>query len=117
MDQEIAVIHQDPFGVIVTFQTDRQFAYLLQPQLDLSTDRLMLPGVRPVADDEIVREARNRPEVKNRDVVGFLRLSRSDCGQPRIGCCWRRLDDFCGSVLLLTDSLWSSNDNRTTIYV
>jgi hypothetical protein len=47
---EIAVILKDPFGVIVSFDADRQFAPILHLQVDLVTDRLILSGVVASAD-------------------------------------------------------------------
>src|ERR1700758_5133378 len=46
VDQEIAVIHQHPFGVLVAFDACRVLALLFQRLLDLIRDRLDLPGVR-----------------------------------------------------------------------
>ncbi len=43
VNDEIAVVHQNPFGVLVAFDADRLFAVLLQLLGDGVTDRLNLP--------------------------------------------------------------------------
>jgi hypothetical protein len=50
VDDKVAVILEDPFGVVITFYADGQFSPVLQLQVDLVADRLVLFGVVPGAD-------------------------------------------------------------------
>ena len=83
MNQQVAVIRQHPFALIVSFQTNRQFARLFfQPQSHLVGDGLNLPLVRARTDDEGIGERGNSPKIENFDVDGFLRLCRAHGKKP-----------------------------------
>ena len=54
MNQEVAVIHEDPFRRIVAFDADRKLADRFQPFLYLISNGVPLPGVQNRADNEVV---------------------------------------------------------------
>src|SRR5665213_1174997 len=56
IDHVVAVVHQDPFSVGITFDARRNVAVLLQLHLDLIRYRLILPRIRAAADDQRIRE-------------------------------------------------------------
>jgi hypothetical protein len=57
VNDEVAVVHQDPFGVLVTLHTDRQITPLLQPEVNFVGDCLILADVGACTDDEMIGEA------------------------------------------------------------
>jgi hypothetical protein len=57
VDDEVAVVHQDPFGVVVSLHIDRQIAPLLESEVNLIGDGLILADVRSSTDDEMIGEA------------------------------------------------------------
>lgn len=57
MDQQVAVIGQDPVGLVVAFHAEGQLARLpLQAKIHFVADGLHLLLVRARADDKEVRE-------------------------------------------------------------
>ena len=56
VNQEVAVIEQHPFGVLVAFDALWALAQFAELRFDLVGDRLDLPGVRAATDDEKVGE-------------------------------------------------------------
>ena len=75
MDQEIAVIAQNPFAVGIAFYRNGELTALFHLKLDLITDGLILAGVGTAANDEVVGETCYISEVEDNDVVSFLRFS------------------------------------------
>ncbi len=53
---EVPVVHQDPFRVIVALDADREASEELHPESGLVADRLDLAGVGSRADDEEIGE-------------------------------------------------------------
>ena len=82
VDQIIAVIGQNPFGVFESFHADRIFAALVELRADLFADGLNLLGVGPAADHEEVGERGDFAQVKHTDVDRFFRFRGADCGKP-----------------------------------
>jgi len=79
MDQEVAVIGQNPVSLVVTFHTDRQFAgLLLQLHGDFIADGLDLALVGAGADDKEIREGGYAGEVQYFDLGGFLSFGGSN---------------------------------------
>ena len=86
MDQQVAVIGQDPLRLLVAFDADRQFARLaFQLQMDLVADGLNLALVAAGADDEVVGEGGDAGEVQHANVGGFLRFGGAHGQQPGRG--------------------------------
>lgn len=56
MYDEIAIIHQNPFGGVVAFDADRKLAGLLQLFFDFVTDGVAVAGVGTRADYKIISE-------------------------------------------------------------
>lgn len=58
MDEEIAVVLQHPFAVLIAFGRNRQLASLLfHLQVDFIADSLRLPGIAAGADQEKIGKA------------------------------------------------------------
>jgi hypothetical protein len=83
MNNEVAVVHQDPLGVLVSLDTDRQVAALLEPEMDLIGNGLVLPGVGAGTNYEMIGEAGDFTQVENDDVLCFFGLSGPYCCKPR----------------------------------
>jgi hypothetical protein len=82
--QKIAVIHEDPFGVLVALDVERTFTDIDEVLTDSVADGLNLTGIRSVADDETVGEGRDLAEVQNANVLSFLRCRRVGSGDPSL---------------------------------
>lgn len=82
MDQEIAIIEQNPFRCIVSFGADRQFAKFFELSADFIRDRLSLAWVRRRADHEVVREGRNLAEIKHQKIFRFFGFGSARGDQP-----------------------------------
>jgi hypothetical protein len=80
--QKIAVIHQDPFGVLVALDAERTFTDIEEVLPDSVADGLDLTGIRSVADDETVGEGRDLAEVQNANILSFLRCRCVSSGDP-----------------------------------
>lgn len=78
VDQQIAVISQNPLGRLVAFHADGTVAVGLQLLLDGVTDRLDLADVRPRADQEVIGKRRDFTHVENPDVGCLSRFSGPD---------------------------------------
>jgi len=87
VDDHIAVVHQDPFGIVVAFHRNGQLPAQFHEAGYLITDGLILALVGSAANDEIVRKAGEGAQVKHLDGGGFLGLGRADTFQPGL---WRR---------------------------
>jgi len=65
VNQEVAVIHEDPFRGIVPFNANGKFAKGFQPFLDFIGYGMPLPGIQDRADDEVVRKGGDFAQVKD----------------------------------------------------
>jgi hypothetical protein len=54
---EIAVVHQNPLGAVITLDAERQLARSLHSKMNLVTDGLILANVRAGTNKEIIGEA------------------------------------------------------------
>jgi hypothetical protein len=93
VDDEVAVILEDPLGVIVPFDGNGRFAAFLHLQIDLVADGLILPAVIAGADQKVIGEAGDLSKVKDDYVLSLFRVCRSNCGNPI------RFSDFGGLSL------------------
>ena len=81
--EEVTIVQEYPFPVVVALDVERQFSPLiLHLEMNLVSNGLVLAGVGPGADQEVVCEAGDLAKVQNSDVLRFLSLSRTDCRQP-----------------------------------
>ncbi len=86
MDQEVAVIGEDPFGLVVALNADGQFAGLVfHLEVDFIADGLDLRGIVSGADDEVVGKRGDAAKVKDFDVDGLFGFGGSDRDQPGCG--------------------------------
>ena len=72
MNQIVAVIRQDPFGVREAFHADGIFAASFKLLADFFDDCLDLLGIASAADDEEIRESRNVTQVQNANIEGLF---------------------------------------------
>jgi len=72
MHQKVAVVHENPLGILVTLDAQRALADINEVLPDGIADGLDLAGVRSVADDETVGEGCDLAEVQNADILSFL---------------------------------------------
>jgi hypothetical protein len=82
--QKIAVIHEDPFGVLVALDAERTFTDSDEVLPDGIADGLDLTGIRSVADDEAVGEGSDLAEVQNANILSFLRCRGVGSGDPSL---------------------------------
>ena len=82
MNEEVTVIRENPLRLSVAFDALGEFALLLQLQTNLVGDSLDLTRIRPAADDKVVGERRDAPEVKHLDAAGFLRFRGANRDEP-----------------------------------
>jgi hypothetical protein len=68
MHQKIAVVHQDPLGVLVALDAEGPLADLNEVFPNGIADRLNLAGVRSVTNDETVGEGSDLAKVENTNV-------------------------------------------------
>lgn len=76
MNQEIAIIHQDPFGGIVAFHTDGHFPGELELLVNFITHSMPLSRIRNRTDEKKISESSDRPEIEDGNFSGFSRISR-----------------------------------------
>ena len=106
MDEVVAVIHQNPFGVGVSFDADGHVSKSFEGDLDFVANGLILPDVGTGADDEEVSEAGDFAKVEYLDILGLLLFGSSYGAQPKGYFC----DGF-----VFRDRETSSCPYRTTI--
>jgi hypothetical protein len=82
MDQEIAIVYQDPFAAIVALYADWHLPLALQLEVDLVANCLILPGAGARADNEIVAETGYFAEIEHLDVLRFFGFSCPNCCEP-----------------------------------
>ena len=100
VDDKVAIIHQHPFGILMTFDVRRTFAGIGEALADLVADGLDLARIAAGADDEVVGKRGNLAQVENGDVGGFFGFGGADRGEP--GCGGFR---FLGQQLLSSSSM------------
>jgi hypothetical protein len=89
VDEEVAVIAQHPFALLVAFDARWKFAPPFQLLADFVGNGLILARVRPGADDKIVGETGYAGEVQNPDVGGlFLLGGPNRNAPPGFGLLW-----------------------------
>jgi hypothetical protein len=82
VDQEVAVVYENPFRRVVSLDTHRQFTGLLQTFFNLVAHSVPLPGVRNRADNEIIGEGSNLAKIKNLQIEGLPGFGPPCCNQP-----------------------------------
>jgi hypothetical protein len=82
VDQEVAVIHQDPLGILISLDADRPLALFFQFLADRIANSLDLARVGSVADDEVVGEGCYSAQIENSNVLCFSRFGGADGCQP-----------------------------------
>jgi hypothetical protein len=82
MHEDVAEIHEDPLGVVVTFQRDGALAAQLHDAQDLVANCLNLPLVGPIAKDEEVGERGERAKVEHAEFERLTRLSGANTLEP-----------------------------------
>ena len=78
MNDEIAVIEQDPFAMELAFDPQRPSVAGLEIGFDGLRDSGILAGRMAVQDEEEIGEGRGAAQVEHADVFGFFILSRLD---------------------------------------
>jgi hypothetical protein len=83
VNQHVAVVGQDPLGLVVAFDACRQFASLLF-ELDryFVTDGLDLSLIGARADDKEIGKRSNTSEVENLEVGRLFRFGGADGNEP-----------------------------------
>jgi hypoxanthine phosphoribosyltransferase len=112
VDQKIAVVTQNPVGLLVAFDAEGQFAALLQAHADLIADGLDVALVGPRADHEMIGERGDAGQIENADISGFLRFGGAYGKQPggdfgRLRFSWLAARIGLGQNWLLTVSYYN----------
>lgn len=71
MNDEVAVVHQDPLGIRVSFDTERSRALRPKVFFDGARYGLHLFRIGARTQDELVGERTNGLDIENEDVFGF----------------------------------------------
>ena len=86
VDDEVNVVHQNPFGVGITFHTRRDVAVLLQLHLNLIGYRLVLPRIRAVANDQRIGEGGHVAQIQHSNILCLFGFGGVNGGEPeRVG--------------------------------
>jgi hypothetical protein len=80
--QEVAVIAQDPFALVVTFDAVGPLPALAELHFNPISDGLILAGVGTRADDEKVGKRGDTGQIEDTDVGGLLFLRRANSNAP-----------------------------------
>jgi hypothetical protein len=89
MNQEIAVIGEDPLRLVVALHADRQFTGLMfQLKVHFVADGLHLPGIGGSADDKVIGEGGDSGEIQDDNVGGLFGFGRAYGNQPIRGRCF-----------------------------
>ena len=102
MNQEVAVVRQNPLGVGEAFHADRIFAALIELLSDFFHNGLDLLRIAAAADHEKIRKGGDVAQVQHTNVQGFLRFGGSNSGEPR-GDGDQPCGRLRGCVVLLSD--------------
>ncbi len=71
MNDEVAVVHQYPLGIRVSFDTERPRALRPKVFFDGARDGLRLLRIGARTQDELVGQRTNGLDIENEDVFGF----------------------------------------------
>ena len=82
MNQEVAVVEQNPFRGVVTLYADRKLSHAFEEVADLVGNCLTLPLVCGSTDDEVVGKRCDFTQIENDQVFGFLRFRALGGNQP-----------------------------------
>ncbi len=82
MDQEVAVIHQDPIRLFVSFRADREFAKRFELAVNFVAYGLPLPGIAGGADHKEVSEGGDLSQVEHAEISGFFGFGCPNSGRP-----------------------------------
>lgn len=82
MNDQIPIIHQDPFGVVVAFDADGEFASRFYLKVDFVADSLILPYVVSGTNQEVIRETGDLFQIEDYEILCFLRLCCPDGREP-----------------------------------
>lgn len=82
VDDEVAVIDQNPFGALITLDADRPPAGFFHAFSNLIANCLPLPGIAGRADYKVVGERGDFAEVEDFQIFGFFGLGRPGRNQP-----------------------------------
>jgi len=74
MDDEIRVIHEDPFRLLVSLYMSRRSSLFLELHFNLVANSLILRGRSPGADQKTVREGSNASKIEQKHVKSLLAL-------------------------------------------
>jgi hypothetical protein len=91
---EVAIVLENPFGILVALDADRHLAAIFQFEVDLVADGLVLAAAGACTNQKEIGEGGDLSKIEDDDVVGFLGLSGSNCTKPII------FKDFLRVVLL-----------------
>jgi hypothetical protein len=83
VDQVIAVIHQDPLGVPVAFNTHGRVPKFFQIELNSVADRLVLASTGAGADDKEIGKTGYVAKIEDADVLGLLFFRGVHGTQPK----------------------------------
>jgi hypothetical protein len=82
VDQVVAIVCQNPLGILEALDTDRVFSDLVKLTSDLFDDRLNLFGVAAGGDYEEIRERGDFAQIEHSNVGGFLGFSGAGYDEP-----------------------------------
>jgi hypothetical protein len=82
MDQEVAIIGEHPFGLVMTLHAAGQFARVFELQADFLANSLHLFGIVAGANDEVIGERCDAGQIQNLDVFGLFRFSGAYRNEP-----------------------------------
>lgn len=85
MNQEVAVIGKNPFGLLIPFEANRQLTHFFELHPYLVADRLYLARIRAGADHEEIGKRGDSSEVQNLDLRSLFGLGRAYSGEPGSG--------------------------------
>lgn len=94
MDDEGAVVHQDPFGVLEAFDSDGAIALRLQLLFNLVGDGLILSRVAAVADDENVGDGGDAAEIERLNIDRLFLIGRANGCEPSVVQLFGRFFDY-----------------------
>lgn len=72
MNEEVPIVHQHPFGIVISLDAERALTPLRHLRSHFVADRLNLALVRAGTDHEVVSEGCDLPQIEHADVNRFL---------------------------------------------
>lgn len=82
MDDEVSIVHQNPFGCVIAFHTDRQLSSFLQLLSNFIGNGMALPCIGNGADQEVVGKGSDFSKIENPQVESFLGFGCARGDQP-----------------------------------